>query len=171
MCWCWLTVGVVIQGSWFRVHCSAEKCMHHREKGWDFDSASATVIQQSPASRRQKEIRVWNGWAQAAVSRQERFSKMHSLSPTCYRIIQALLQLLNEFPSWPKMPVLPGQALTFMAPDGTKNGCFWIQLIKTTDRNPVLCGSQLFPWTGKGMHWITCFVVMLLRYAVLSLCM
>lgn len=93
------------------------------------------------------------------VSRQERFCKMHRLSLMCCRITQALLKLLKEFPSWSKMPVLPGQALTFMAPDGTENGWFWIQLIKTTDRNTVQCCSQLFPWTGKGTRWMRCSVL------------
>lgn len=94
-----------------------------------------------------------------SVSRQERFYKMHSLNLMCCRIIRALLQLLKEFPSWSKMPVLPGQALTFMAPDRTENRWFWIQLFKTKDKNNMLCCSQLFPWTGKGMHWMRCSVV------------
>lgn len=105
-----------------------------------------------------------------SVSRQERFCKMHRLSLMCCRIIQALPQSLKEFPSWSKMPVLPGQALTFMVSDGTENGWFWIQLIKTTDRNTVRCCSQLFPWTGKGRHWMRCFVVICYLNTLSQIC-
>lgn len=96
---------------------------------------------------------------------QERFWKMNSLNLMCCRVIQALLQLMKKFPSASKMPLLPGQALGFMVPDGTENGWVWIQLTKMTDRNTVLC-CQLFSWAGKGMHWmirpvVICYLNML----------
>lgn len=69
---------------------------------------------------------------------------MHSLSRMFCRIIQAFLQLLKEFTSRSKMPVLPGQAMTFKLPDGTENGWVWIQVIKTTNRNTVLASVNSF---------------------------
>lgn len=92
------------------------------------------------------------------VSWQERFWKTNSLNRMCCRVIQALLELLKRFPFVSEMPVLPGQVLSFMAPDGTENSWVWIQLMKMTDRNTVLC-CQLSSGTGKGMHWIICSVV------------
>lgn len=129
------------------------------DRAWEFSSASAPVPEQTSASRRQKESHAVNRWVRVAVCHGRKGFVKCSLSLTCCIIIQALLQLLKEFSSWSKMPALPGQALTFMAPDGTENGWFWIQPIETTDRNTVLCCSQLFPWTGKGMYWMRCSVV------------
>lgn len=148
---------------WLRIYSLAKKYMHHR-KGLGLCFCSFPFVDLcKQEAKRSSCLEV-----QAVVLPQENFCKMHNLSLTCCRISLALLHLLKEFPSWPKVPVVPGQALTSVAPDGASNNCVWIQVIKTTDRNTMICSNQLSPGAecnGLDVLWL-CY----LYNTVLNLC-
>lgn len=133
-------LGTVVKPSAVHVHTHCMGCdsgfilaktyMHHR-KGLGLRFCSFPFVELcKQEAKRSSYLEV-----QAVELPQENVRKMNDLSLTWCRISLALLHLLKEFPSSPEVPVLPGQALTFVAPDGTANNCVWIQVIKTTEKH------------------------------------